>query len=61
MTTKPDDTIEGPDKTATAEKDPAGNAKRDQEVAAMTRTIQPGSDAPSRSGIMGSGSGADTE
>jgi hypothetical protein len=31
----------------------------DAEVAAITRTIQPGSDAPSRAGITGSGSGAD--
>ena len=45
----------------TAEKNPDANAKNDREVAAMTRTVRPGSDAPSRSGIMGSGSGADTE
>ena len=31
----------------------------DDEVAAISRTIQPGSDAPSRAGITGSGSGAD--
>ena len=31
----------------------------DAEVAAISRTIQPRSDAPSRSGITGSGSGAD--
>lgn len=31
----------------------------DAEVAAISRTIQPGSDAPSRAGITGSGSGAD--
>jgi len=33
----------------------------DDEIAAMSRTIQPGSDAPSRSGIGGSGSGADEQ
>ncbi len=49
------------DEGASAEKDPAANAKKDREVAATTRTVQPGSDAPSRSGIMGSGSGADIE
>jgi hypothetical protein len=32
---------------------------RDAEVAAITRTVQPSSDAPSRSGITGPGSGAD--
>ncbi len=32
----------------------------DEEVAAISREIQPRSDAPSRSGITGSGSGADT-
>ncbi len=31
----------------------------DAAVAAMTRTVEPGSDAPSRSGVTGSGSGAD--
>ena len=45
----------------TPEKNPEANAKNDREVAAMSRTIRPASDAPSRSGIMGSGSGADTE
>ena len=44
-----------------AEAHPAENAKNDAEVAAMTRTIQPHSDAPSRSGIQGGGSGADSE
>jgi hypothetical protein len=33
----------------------------DEEVALITRTIQPHSDAPSRSGITGSGSGADSQ
>ena len=37
----------------------AGTAS-DDEVAAIGRTIQPKSDAPSRAGITGSGSGADT-
>ena len=40
---------------------PAENAKNDREVAAISRTIQPKSDAPSRSGLIGSGSGADGE
>jgi hypothetical protein len=35
--------------------------KQDEEVAAITRTIQPKSDAPSRAGITGPGSGADSE
>lgn len=33
----------------------------DDEIAAMSRTVEPGSDAPSRSGIGGAGSGADTQ
>jgi hypothetical protein len=33
----------------------------DREVAAISRTIQPHADAPDRSGITGSGSGADSE
>ncbi len=33
----------------------------DEEVERMTRTVQPHSAAPSRSGITGSGSGADGE
>ena len=36
-------------------------AQRDEEVAAMTRTVEPGQDAPSRAGIAGSGSGADAQ
>lgn len=35
--------------------------QNDEEVAAITRTIQPHSDAPSRSGITGPGSGADSQ
>ena len=31
----------------------------DADVSAMTRTVEPGSDAPSRAGVTGSGSGAD--
>lgn len=31
----------------------------DEEIAAMSRTVQPHSDAPSRAGVSGSGSGAD--
>ncbi len=33
----------------------------DEEVERITQTVQPHSDAPSRSGISGSGSGADGE
>lgn len=33
----------------------------DQEVAAITETVQPNSDPPSRAGISGAGSGADSE
>ncbi len=46
---------------STAEAHPAENAKNDRDVAAMSRTIQPKSDAKSRSGVTGSGSGADGE
>lgn len=35
--------------------------KQDDEVAAETRTVKPKSDAPSRAGITGAGSGADAE
>jgi len=33
----------------------------DEEVAAMSRTIEPGADAPSRAGVSGRGSGADNQ
>ena len=33
----------------------------DEEIAAMSRTVEPRSDAPSRSGITGEGSGADAQ
>ena len=46
---------------SSAEADPEGNKQRDDEVAAITRTIQPKSDSPSREGIMGDSSGADTQ
>ncbi len=46
---------------SSAEAHPEENAKNDREVAAMSRTVQLHSDAPSRSGITGSGSGADFE
>ena len=36
-------------------------AQRDEEVAAMTRTVEPGQGAPSRAGITGPGSGADAQ
>jgi hypothetical protein len=35
--------------------------QNDDEIAAMTRTVQPKSAAPSRAGITGAGSGADSE
>jgi hypothetical protein len=45
--------------------DPVTNAdagpQDDAEIAAMSRTIEPSADAPSRSGISGRGSGADTQ
>ena len=47
----PDDTATGTDAAP----------QDDEQIAAMSRTVQPGSDAPSRSGIGGRGSGADTE
>ena len=37
----------------------AAEVGTDAEVAAISRTIEPGSSAPSRAGITGSGSGAD--
>jgi hypothetical protein len=33
----------------------------DAEIAAMSRTVEPGADAPSRAGVSGRGSGADTQ
>ena len=33
----------------------------DEEIAAMSRTVEPKSDAPSRAGLSGRGSGADNE
>ena len=33
----------------------------DAEIEAMSRTVEPGSDAPSRSGVSGRGSGADNQ
>lgn len=33
----------------------------DADIAAQSRTVEPGSDAPSRAGISGRGSGADTQ
>ena len=53
---------------ADAAADPADTAtgadmgpQDDDEIAAMSRTVLPGPDAPSRAGITGSGSGADDE
>ena len=49
-------------------RDPSGGAagadaapQDDAEIAAMSRTVEPGSDAPSRSGVSGRGSGADNQ
>ena len=36
-------------------------ASNDREIELMSRQIEPGSDAPSRAGITGSGSGADAQ
>ncbi len=33
----------------------------DAELAAESRTVEPGADAPSRAGVSGRGSGADTQ
>ena len=35
--------------------------QNDDEIAAMSRTVEPGSDAPSRAGVSGRGSGADNQ
>ncbi len=39
----------------------AARPPRDREVAAMSRTVEPGASAPSRAGISGRGSGGDTQ
>ena len=36
-------------------------AQNDAEIAAISRTVEPGTDAPSRAGVSGRGSGADTQ
>lgn len=44
--------------------DPATTAvpeTQDDELAAESRTVEPGADAPSRAGVSGRGSGADTQ
>lgn len=45
--------------------DPAATAatapQDDAELAAESRTVEPGTDAPSRAGVSGRGSGADTQ
>jgi len=38
-----------------------GGPQDDEEIAAMSRTIEPGADAPSRAGVSGRGSGADDQ
>ena len=35
--------------------------QNDDEIAAISRTVEPGADAPSRAGVSGRGSGADTQ
>lgn len=40
---------------------PQNDAQNDAEVAAISRTIEPGGDAPSRAGVSGRGSGADNQ
>ena len=40
---------------------PAAAPQNDDEVAAETRVVQPGADAPSRAGVSGRGSGADNQ
>ena len=46
---------------AVATREPPPPPASDEEVAAITRTVQPHSDAPSRAGITQDGSGADSE
>ena len=49
----------GPGELAPDEPAVVDAASSDREVELMSRQIEPGSDAPSRAGITGSGSGAD--
>lgn len=49
----------GPDELSPDGSGLADEAGSDREVELMSRQIEPGSDAPSRAGITGSGSGAD--
>ncbi len=44
-----------------AEPDPEIVVQDDEEIAALSRTIEPGSASPSREGITGGGSGADSQ
>lgn len=50
-----------PDKTPPAQQGGTPQDKADEEVARISRTVVPGADAPSRSGISGPGSGADNQ
>jgi hypothetical protein len=52
------DRASDPNDTATSSD---AEPQNDEEIAAMSRTIQPRSAAPSRAGISGPGSGADSE
>ena len=51
----------GPNELSPDERQAADEAPNDREVALMSRQIEPRSDAPSRAGITGSGSGADSQ
>jgi len=50
-----------PQDDAEAPQDDAEAPQDDAEIAAQSRTVEPGADAPSRAGISGRGSGADTQ
>ena len=47
--------------TGIASEPTASEPQDDAELAAEARTVEPGADAPSRAGISGRGSGADTQ
>jgi len=57
----PQDDAEAPQDDAEAPQDDAEAPQDDAEIAAQSRTVEPGADAPSRAGISGRGSGADTQ
>ncbi len=51
----------GPSELSPDEPDMVDPETSDREVALMSRQVEPGSNAPSRAGITGSGSGADSQ